>query len=434
MIMYLQAVMLTFIEVLCCIIFFDTFFEKRFTGVKDKIIFLAFYFGAIIISVVLGEQYIQKAVAAVLSICCAMKILFIGTWLQIAFLSVVYYSFVLLLDRIIFIFVLCVLQINEVEFWKLPLRATIIALLAKNVLFLVILLLKRLLKTTGNLSFITNKEWIQLLMFPVISVVCMTAFAVEQNGIGTAVLIVAFALIFLNFLVFYMIKGIIEQERKKQKIQLQQERTQNRITMYEYMEGVYAEQRKQLHDFKNYMTCVQGLLAEKAYVEAEKYLHTVNDNWVDEADYINTNHAIINSILNQKYKLARKKGIVMILSINDLEGNFLKDEDIVTLLSNLLDNAIEACEKLTRKPKNVWVRFWYENHQIIISTQNPIEEPVNIRNGRIYTTKNNQLIHGIGMQNIKNVVDKYGGEDIYSSENGLFTHSILLEENVVTAD
>ena len=92
--------------------------------------------------------------------------------------------------------------------------------------------------------------------------------------------------------------------------------------MTEYMEGVYDEQRKQLHDFKNHMSCIQGLLKNHAYVEANDYLRNMNENWIDEVDYINTNHVIANSVLNQKYKQARKKGIAMILSVNDLQGMF----------------------------------------------------------------------------------------------------------------
>ncbi|MBQ6993407.1 MAG: GHKL domain-containing protein [Lachnospiraceae bacterium] len=199
--------------------------------------------------------------------------------------------------------------------------------------------------------------------------------------------------------------------------------------MTEYMEGVYDEQRKQLHDFKNHMSCIQGLLKNHAYEEANDYLRNMNENWIDEVDYINTNHVIANSVLNQKYKQARKKGIAMILSVNDLQGIPLKDEDMVTLLANLLDNAIEACEKATKQAKMIHVRFWYENHNIYISTKNPVEQPLSIHNGKIQTTKADKKKHGIGLTNIRSVVEKYGGEDICSYQDGYFTHSIVIEKN-----
>ena len=112
---------------------------------------------------------------------------------------------------------------------------------------------------------------------------------------------------------------------------------------------------------QKHMSCVQGLLKNHAYEEANDYLRNMNENWIDEVDYINTNHVIANSVLNQKYKQARKKGIAMILSVNDLQGIPLKDEDMVTLLANLLDNAIEACEKISRQAKMIRARGIFIN-------------------------------------------------------------------------
>lgn len=433
---YMQAFILTFIEAVCCTMFFGTFFEKRFieehrrafTWVNKGLLggICLLFMG---ISILCGENYIIKAIVVMITICVIMLCMYRGKVLQVLFLSVVYYGFVLLLDRVIFIFVLYAMNVREETFWSNPIRATMISLLAKNVLFLCIFCLKRKLKVIGDFSAISDKEWICFLFFPLISIICMTAFAVERREMGKEVLVVSFGLMFLNFLVFFIIQDIIRHEREKQEIQLLHERTKNQVVMYEYMEGVYDEQRKQLHDFKNHMSCVQGLLKNHAYEEANDYLRNMNENWIDEIDYINTNHVIANSVLNQKYKQARKKGIAMILSVNDLQGIPLKDEDIVTLLANLLDNAIEACEKATKQAKMIHVRFWYENHNIYISTKNPVEQPLSIHNGKIQTTKADKKKHGIGLTNIRSVVEKYGGEDICSYQDGYFTHSIVIEKN-----
>lgn len=432
---YLQALILTFIEALCCTIFFNTFFERRFAKTQhtlDKLLFCILCMLFMGIAVISDDNYIIKAIAAIMIICGVMMGMYKGKWLQILFMSVIYYGFVLLIDRVVFIFVLYAMNIGEKEFWHNPIRATIISILAKNVLFLCILFLKRKFKEVGGFALITDREWIRFLFFPLVSIVCMITFAVKREAMGSDVLVVSFGLIFLNFLLFFMIQDIVKHESEKQEMRLSQERTKNQIAMYEYMEEIYDEQRKQLHDFKNHMACLQGLIKDKAYTQANEYLRTLNDDWVDEIDCINTNHAIVNSVLNQKYKLARKKGIAMILSVNDLQGITLKDEDIVTLLSNLLDNAIEACEKVTKQPKNIHVRIWREDNYIYISTKNPVDEPVRFQNGKIRTTKKNERFHGIGLSNIKNVVERYNGEDICSCQNGYFTHSIVIEKNVGT--
>lgn len=437
MLEYLQAIILIFIEALCCIIFFDNFFEKRFSKTSKRksvwierglfLILCVFFY---MFATIFNDKYIIKTIAIVTTIVLVMFGVYNGKILQILFLSVVYYGFVLLIDRVLIIFVLHVMNSNIKDLWSDPIRTSIISLLAKNILFLWILFIKRRFNVLGNFSFITDIEWVRFLFFPLISIISMTAFAVERDVMGNDVLIVSFGLIFLNFLVFFMIQDIIKGEREKREIQLSNERTKNQILMYEYMEGVYDEQRKQLHDFKNHMACLQGLLEENAYIAASEYLRIVNDGWIDETNYINVNHPIVNSVLNQKYKQAHKKGIAMVMLVNNLNSIPMKDEDIVIILSNLLDNAIEACEKVTLQSKIIRVRFWYEDNSIFISTKNPVDNPPKMINGKIYTTKTDDKTHGIGLGNIKSVVEKYGGEDIYSCENGYFTHSVIVRDNI----
>ena len=71
-------------------------------------------------------------------------------------------------------------------------------------------------------------------------------------------------------------------------------------------------------------------------------MRSISGNLSTELDYIKTNNVIIDAILNSKYKETLDKGIVFIFQINDLSGIKMRDEDIVVILSNLLNNAIEA--------------------------------------------------------------------------------------------
>ena len=61
------------------------------------------------------------------------------------------------------------------------------------------------------------------------------------------------------------------------------------------------------------------------------------------------NHVIVNAILNTKYQESEDKGIVFVVKINDLSHAKIQDEDMVIILSNLLNNAIEACQSCTDK-------------------------------------------------------------------------------------
>jgi sensor histidine kinase regulating citrate/malate metabolism len=113
----------------------------------------------------------------------------------------------------------------------------------------------------------------------------------------------------------------------------------------------------------------------------------------------------------------------MVLSLNDLGDIRIKDEDIVTILANLLDNAIEACEKVTEGSRSIKFKFLLED-KITISVKNPMKGKIKIVDNYPMSTKQNWSGHGIGMHNIEMAVKKYNGEVNYSSYDGFFTYTI----------
>ena len=100
----------------------------------------------------------------------------------------------------------------------------------------------------------------------------------------------------------------------------------------------------------------------------------------------------------------------------------MPEEDLVTLLANLLDNAIEACEKLD----TIQFKMVLEEGQLILSVRNPVNTPVQIKNNMIVTSKKDSLHHGIGLSNVDAVIKKYGGTSVLACDNGCFSFSALL--------
>ncbi|MDE5825346.1 MAG: ATP-binding protein, partial [Lachnospiraceae bacterium] len=145
---------------------------------------------------------------------------------------------------------------------------------------------------------------------------------------------------------------------------------------------------------------------------------------------INTNHTVVNIILNQKYQAARDKNITMTFVINDLSGLTMPEEDLVTLLTNLLDNAIEACEKIDEKntaiDKTIQFKMVVEESQLILSVRNPVNEPVQIKNNMVVTSKKDSIYHGIGLSNIDTVVKKYHGTSVLKCKDGWFSFAAIL--------
>lgn len=230
-------------------------------------------------------------------------------------------------------------------------------------------------------------------------------------------------IVMINIFLFYFAMRISEKEEALQKLQLRAERTRSQMDMYHTMQSQYEQQRRFLHDYKNQLNCIQGLLDCGHTAEASEYIARMTGNLRTQFGDINTNHAVVNIILNQKYQTARDKGIVMTFVINDLSGLAMPEEDLVALLTNPLDNAIEACEK--SEHHSIQFKMVMEEGQLILSVRNPVDSPVLIKNNTVVTSKKDAACHGIGLSNVDAVVRKYHGTSVLKCEDGWFSFAVV---------
>ena len=116
----------------------------------------------------------------------------------------------------------------------------------------------------------------------------------------------------------------------------------------------------------------------------------------------------------------------IVFKINDLSSLNISDEDVVVIMSNLLNNAIEACEKC-RGDKIIKLKIVIEDNNAIISVKNTYENAVIYENGEIQTTKILDTDeHGIGIKNIAETIRKYGGSYVIQNDEREFYFSIMI--------
>lgn len=198
--------------------------------------------------------------------------------------------------------------------------------------------------------------------------------------------------------------------------------------MYSSVSENFVKQRKLTHEYKNQILCIESMLSAGRYDELKNYVGNISGNLSRELDYIKTNNVIADAILNSKYREISDKGITFIFQLNDLSGISIADEDIVIILSNLLNNAIEACEKYCGK-KVIKMKFMKECDSTIISVKNTYDGKLDIRDGEIQTSKIcNMDEHGIGIKNIIDVVTKYQGSYVIQNDKEEFYFSIILPD------
>ena len=249
---------------------------------------------------------------------------------------------------------------------------------------------------------LTTLEWVRFTIFPIYTIIVLIAlltnFEIPESDHQKNILIcIAFGLLVMNIIVFCLINDILKREVQITEKRLLLERVKNETGMYRTISENYDKQKKREHEYKNQLALIAALASENRVDEINHYLKQYNHEIMQHTDFIDTNNVIVNAILNSKY----------------------------LILSNLLNNAIEACEQC-EKPI-IKMKFVKEEHQIVLSVANTFSVTPVIVGKRYITTKTKEADrHGIGLENIKETVGKYDGSCVIKHDDDNFKVAILI--------
>ena len=199
------------------------------------------------------------------------------------------------------------------------------------------------------------------------------------------------------------------------------------IELYRTVSENFDRQRRKTHEYKNQMLCIETLAENGEYDKLKSYVKSITGNLNRELDMIDTNNKIVNAVLNAKYHEAVDNNILMVFKINDLSGINISDEDIVQVLSNLLDNAIEAARQCDINHRLIKLKFTCEDAHTILSVSNTYKyEPQITDDGYMITRKEEKQEHGFGLRNVMAVLDKYNARHVIRCESGEFFFAMML--------
>lgn len=178
--------------------------------------------------------------------------------------------------------------------------------------------------------------------------------------------------------------------------------------------------RKLKHDMKNHIMVIATYLQENNLDEARRYLSKILDKLNGMYTYVETGNSLMSHIINAKFELAHQKGIEVKAKIENLSFEQMDSVDFSALLSNMLDNAIEA-EGDCVSPK-IEVEIMKKRGYNMILVKNRIEVSILDNNPKLLTSKVDKSLHGYGIKQIRELVSKYSGlcdfyeEDVHSGK------------------
>lgn len=275
---------------------------------------------------------------------------------------------------------------------------------------------------------IDDKDWP---LFAVLAIVVCAYFYYIQNVVPyidpeNSIMYVSIDYIQLGFMVgifflfgrYHIILGKKSQELLKTQLKLQSEEFQ--LKLRDELTHANAENKKLRHDLKHHFIVLQRKIKEDPEYAME-YVKQLSDH-VEIVSYADTKNEILDYILNTKAAKLHQMDIPFEYRISD-SLTFINDFDLISLLGNALDNAIEA----QRFVKDAWVHMEITGYEdtVLIKVVNACDcTKLNWNEGTLSTIKKDTNKHGFGLQNIKELCEKYQGSLDVCAEQSVFQLSM----------
>ena len=193
----------------------------------------------------------------------------------------------------------------------------------------------------------------------------------------------------------------------------------------EHMLLQYEELRKFRHDVKNHMLALNSMCTSEDNSQIKKYLSQLTNEVSSKKPVEYTGNRELDAVIAPFVLEAESKNIKVQFKGRVSDDVAIDMFDMCTIISNLLNNAIEACEKIQEDKRIIEFEIASYNSQIFISVCNSYDmESIINQKQKFITTKEDKLNHGIGLENVSRTVKKYDGDMRISQENERFIVTI----------
>jgi len=267
--------------------------------------------------------------------------------------------------------------------------------------------------------------WIATIFIPVstlfLKVILIDSGTPSQSSVIISILII----LFINLITFYLYDSLSSSYMQKTKATILEKEKEMYYTQCLMMQESTENLQKFRHDINNQFISMQQLIKSKKYDELEHQILNLSEQLNIKKIYSSTGNIAVDSIINYKFNSLAGQNIEIDTKIAVPEMLNIEINDIVSLIGNILDNAIYALKE-AGLPKKLYFKLIYSRGRIIIKESNNYKTEIKYINGEIVSSKQNSSEHGLGLKNIEKIVNKYNGYMEINHTNNVFTLNIIM--------
>lgn len=250
-------------------------------------------------------------------------------------------------------------------------------------------------------------------------------YASANKNIQIICCILSILLIASNMVVFFIFDYISKQKDKEKLIEANARQLEYERQYYSDLYDKQVKSDKITHDLKNKFFALQSLMNTDSDRVAQEF-ESITGVFLDIDKSKITGNISIDSLLNNKLSIAKSQGI-SIESTSCISGiENIDPIDMCVILGNLLDNSIEACNRLDNNIHK-YINLHIKQHLSFIKII--LENSYNANEEKGQTVKSDKNHHGFGVSNVKELVNKYNGLLNIETTNNQFKVIVILDDS-----
>lgn len=265
-------------------------------------------------------------------------------------------------------------------------------------------------------------------LITLVSVVCFWYVSLNQrlefqnqNILGA----VSALLLFATLYVFFSFQASAQRERELLLMQREQEKTKTDIAYFDILEKQNNDLRAYAHDAKNHLSAIKNLNTDP---EVDLHISEMFERLREYEKVSHSGNRTLDVLIDKHIAECEIKNTVFAYDVKSNNLIEIEPFDLVTVLGNLLDNALEAAQNSTAKTVSLETDF-RNGFSVIIVSNSCDTDPLGKSSGLLATTKSNKRLHGYGLKSVTKTVKKYNGDIAfdYDPEAKKFVVTVMID-------